>query len=225
MDWKNSLTLDHPDLSKRVNAQASSREFGSQGPILAQGKKAVVSFYIHQHRQRSALVHLSSVLFLSLLLLYVPLTWAQSIRPAKQTASPFSRYAASLAVVPETQTRRFYFRQEMTLSFARNSGWTEPRLRFTSCCVGNGPVFSTSRSVVDASAKANYLIGNASTRWLVKLPNNTAHWTIYNRDLQYYAQRVPLIGQTILRIAGQADSHPRAFRVARLLVNHLAPRF
>jgi hypothetical protein len=71
----------------------------------------------------------------------------------------------------------------------------------------------------ELGARANYWI--APARWLTNVPDDVHHGTVYTRDMQYYGRRLPVVGQTILRIARQADSHPRATRVLQLIVNPL----
>jgi len=170
-------------------------------------------------RQRFALLYLSPILLLSLLVLCVPLTWAQRTLLAKQTSIQLSKYSVSRAAAPEAQTHLSSFHGEMPLSFTPNLGQTGPGLKFISRGAGYDLLLPTSKSVVELGAKANYLIVNAPTPWLANVPDNVHHRTVYTRDLQYYGQRVPLVGRTILRIARQADFHPRVTRVLRILIN------
>jgi len=170
-------------------------------------------------RQRFALLPLSPILLLSLLVLCVPLTWAQKTLLAKETSIQLSKYAVPRAAVPEAQTRLFRFHEEMRLSFTPNLGQTEPGLRFISRGAGYDPLVPTNKPVVALGARANYSIANGPTPWLANVPDSVQHRTVYTRDLQYYGQHVPLVGRTILRIARQADSHPRASRVLRILIN------
>jgi len=171
-------------------------------------------------RERFALLNLSPILLLSLLMLYAPLTWAQRTLLAKQTSIQLSKYAVPLAAVPEAPTPRFPLHEQMPLRFTPNLGQTERGLRFISRGAGYDPLLPTNKPVVELAAKANYLIAN--NPWLANAPDNVHHRTVYARDLQDYGRRVPLVGQTILRIARQADSHPRVTRVMRLLIG---PRF
>lgn len=165
-------------------------------------------------RQRFALLHPSPILLFSLLVLCVPLTWAQRTLLAKQTSIQLSEHAAPLAAVPEAQTRLFLFHKEMPLNFTPNLGQTGPGLRFISRGAGYDSLLPTNKSVVKPG-----LITKAPTPWLTNVPNNAHHQTVRTDDLQYYGQRVPLVGRTILRIARQADSHPRATRVMQILIN------
>jgi len=170
-------------------------------------------------RQRFALLYLSPILLLSLLVLCVPLTWAQRTLLAKQTSIQLSKYSVSRAAAPEAQTHLSSFHGEMPLSFTPNLGQTGPGLRFISRGAGYDPLLPTNKPVVELGAKANYWI--APPRWLTNIPDSVHHRTVYTRNVQYYGRRVPVVGQTILRIARQADSHPRATRVLRLIITPL----
>jgi hypothetical protein len=161
---------------------------------------------IAMSRQRFALPHLAPILLLSLLVLCVPVTWAQTTLLA-----PF-------AAVSEAQTHLLPFHDTMRLNFPPNLGQTAARLGFTSRGTGYDLLLPKNKPA-ELGAKANYWI--APPRWLTNLPDDVHHGTVYNRDAQYYGRRVPVVGQTILRIARQADSHPRATRVLRLIANPL----
>ncbi len=170
-------------------------------------------------RQRFALPHLLPISLLSLLVLRVPVTWAQKILLAEQTSIQIAKYAGSFAPVPEAQTHLLPFQDKMPLSFSPNLGQTGLRLSFSSRgATGYGSLLLTNKPA-ELGAKANYW--SAPPRWLTNVPDNVHHGTVYTRDVQYYGRRVPVVGQTILRIAGQADSHPRATRVLRLIANPL----
>jgi len=165
-------------------------------------------------RQRFALPHLSPILLLSLLVLCVPLTWAQTTLLAKQASTPLEKYDAPFATVAEAQTDLLPFHDTMPLSFTPNLGQTGPRLGFISRRAGYDLLLPTNKPA-ELGAKANYWI---ATRWLTNVPDNVQR-TVYTRDVQYYGRRIPVVGQTILRIARQADSHPRVTRVMRILIN------
>ncbi len=172
---------------------------------------------IAMSRQRFALPHLSPIFLLSLFVLCVPLTWAQRTLLAKQTSIQPAKYAVPFAAVPEAQTNLLPFHDNMPLSFTPNLVQTGLGLRFISRGAGYDPLLPTNKPVVELGAKANYWI--PPPRWLTNIPDNEHHRTVYTRNVQYYGRRVPVVGQTILRIARQADSHPRATRVLRLIIN------
>jgi hypothetical protein len=156
------------------------------------------------------------ILLLSLLVFCAPLTWAQRTLLAKQSSIQLSRLAASLAAVPKTQMRPFSFPEEMPLSFSPNLSQTKSGLKFILRGAGYDPLLPANNSMV-LLGKANYLVASPPTRWLANVPDNAQ--TAYVHDLQYYGRHVPLVGQTIVRIAQLADSHPRVIGVLRLLID------
>ena len=105
-------------------------------------------------RQRFALPHLSPIFLLSLLVLCVPLTWAQKTLLAKETSIQLSEYAVPLAAVPESQER--LFPKKMPLSFTPNLGQTGPGVGFISLGAGYGLLLPTNKSVAELGAKTNY---------------------------------------------------------------------
>jgi hypothetical protein len=171
---------------------------------------------IAMSRQRFALPHLSSILLLSLFVVCVPVTWAQRTLLPKQTSIQLANYAVPFAAVPDAQTHLLPFHDTMSLSFSPPLGQTAPSLGFISRGAGYDPLLLTTKPA-ELGAKANYWI--AAPRWLTNVPDDVHHRTVYTRDAQYYGRRLPVVGQTILRIARQADSHPRATRVLRLIIN------
>ncbi len=156
-------------------------------------------------RQRFALPHPSPILLLGVLVLSVPLTWTQTTLLARQT----------FAAVPEAQTRLLPFPGKMPLSWTPNLGQTGPGLGFISRGAGYDLLLPTNKPV-QLGAKANYWL---ATRWLTTVPDTVHQRAASTHDMQYYGRRVPVVGQTILRIARQADLHPRATRVLRLIVS------
>ena len=168
-------------------------------------------------RQRVAPPHLSPVLLLSLFVVCVPVTWAQRTLLGKQNSIQLAKFAVPFAPVPVAQPDLLTFHRTMPLSFTPNLGQTAPGLRFMS----RGNVYdllqATNRAVAPG-AMANYWI---ATRWLANVPDNAHHRTVDTPDAQYYGRRIPVVGPTILRIARQADSHPRASRILRFITNPL----
>jgi hypothetical protein len=172
------------------------------------------------NRQRFALPRPSPILLFSLLVLCVSVTWAQKALPAKQTSIQLSKYFASLVAVPEAQTPLFLFHKEMPLSFTPNLGQTTSGLKFISPGAGYDFLLPTNTPVVKLSAEANYWIAGPPKTWLTNLPENEHPWMVSSHDLlHYYGQRFPLVGQTILHVARQVESHPRVMGVLQLLIN------
>jgi len=172
-------------------------------------------------RKRFALLHLSSVVLLSLTVLLVPLAWAQRTLPAEATSIQLAKYAVPVAALSEAQTRVFFYHEGMALRVTPSFGQTGSALRLISHA-GFHPLLPTNKSLVELGVKSNHLVGNVPTPWLANVPDNVHPRTAYASDIQYYGRRIPLVGGTILRIARQADSHPRTARALRLVIN---PRF
>lgn len=168
-------------------------------------------------RQHFALPHLSSILLLSVLALCVPVTWAQKTLLAQQNSIQLAKNVVPFGPGPVAQTNLLSFHTTMPLSFTPNLGQTGPGLGFISRGAGDDALLATNKPA-EPGAKANYWL---ATRWLTTVPDNVHPRTVYTRDMQYYGRRVPVVGQTILRIARQADSHPRATRILRLISNPL----
>jgi hypothetical protein len=171
------------------------------------------------NRQRFARLPPSPILLLSLLVLCISVTWAQRALPAKQTSIQLSTYFASLVAVPEGQPQRLLFHKEMPLSFTPNLGQTTSGLKFISPGAGYDFLLPTNTPVVKLSAEANYWIAGPPKTWLTNLPENEHPWMVSSHDLlHYYGQSLPFVGQTILHVARQVESHPRVMEVLRLLV-------
>lgn len=168
-------------------------------------------------RQHSALIHVSRIFLLSLLALCAPVTWAQRTLLAKQNSIQLAKYAVPFTPVPVAQTNLLTLHSTMPLSFTPNLGQTGPGLGFITRRTGYDLLLSTNKPV-QLGAKTNYWL---AARWLTAVPDNERQRTASTHDVQYYGQRVPVVGPTVLRIARQADSHPRATRVLRLITNPL----
>ena len=96
-------------------------------------------------RQRFALPHLLPISLLSLLVLWVPVTWAQKTLLAEQTSIQIAKYAGPFAAVPEAQTHLLLFHDTLPLSFTPNLGQTGPGLSFISRGAGYGPLLPTNK--------------------------------------------------------------------------------
>jgi hypothetical protein len=163
-----------------------------------------------------SLPHVSPLAVLGLLVLCVPLAWAQSTLLTKQIPIQLSDQAVPLMAFPESGTRLFPSYEKTPLSFTPNQGRTQSGPGFSSRD-SSYHLFSQTKPVLGLDGKANYLIGNAPQKWQTNVPTHTYYQSVSSHDLQYYGHRVPLAGPTILHILKQADSYPRATRVLLLL--------
>jgi hypothetical protein len=164
-----------------------------------------------------ALLHLSPIVLLSLVFC-VPSTWAQRTPPVKQILIQPAEPVVSLGALPEAQTRQYFFRKEAPLSFTSNLGLTEAQVRFIARGAGYDPVFPKNTPVVKLNAEANSWIASPPTRWLANVSDNEHSQTGLPHSLQYYGQRIPFAGQTIVHLARLANSHPRVPQILRLFI-------
>jgi hypothetical protein len=171
------------------------------------------------NRQRFALPRPPPILLLSLLVLCASLAWAQRTLLAKQTSIQVSKYAVPFVAAPEAPRRLFGFHKEMPQSFTPNRGQTVAEVGFMAHSAGYDDVLPANKPMVTLSADANYLIARPPTTWLANVPESEHPWTILPRDLLHYGQSLPLVGQTILHVARQVESHPRVIGVLQLLIN------
>jgi len=169
------------------------------------------------HRQCFSLSHVSPLVLLGLLVLCVPLAGAQGTLLTKQISIQLSDHAVPLLTFPESKTLLFPSHGKIPLSFTPNQGQTLSGPGFSSRGSGYN-LFSQIKPVLGLDSKANYLIGNTPQKWQTNVPTHTYYQSVYPRDLQYYGNRVPLVGPSILHILRQADSYPRATRVLQLLL-------
>jgi hypothetical protein len=85
-------------------------------------------------------------------------------------------------------------------------------------CAFSDPLLSvTNRSVLEMAGKQNDLSANAPRRWLANGSDDADDQSLSSRDLKYYGGRTPLIGKAIVRIAEEADSHPKITRMLLMI--------
>jgi hypothetical protein len=169
------------------------------------------------HGQCFYVPHVSAIVLLGLSVLCVPLAWAQRTLLTKQTSIQLSDHAVPLAAFPEAKTSLFPSYKKIPLSFTPNLGQPQSGPGFSSRASGIHLLFPPNKPALGLDSKANYLIGNDPERWQTHVFTHTYYQRAYPRDLQYYGQRAPLVGSSILHILKQADSHPRVTRVLQLL--------
>ena len=170
---------------------------------------------IPMRRQLFSLPHLSPILLLSVLVLWVPLASAQATRPISISIE-LSKPAGSPAAIHQAKVCLFTSYGKPPLNFPPDLSQpqSEPRLLRGS---GYQLLLPTNRPVLELAGKPNYLIANAPKEWLTNPPSNVDYQTFDSHDLKYYGGRTPLVGGAILRIAQQADSHPRITRLLLMI--------
>ena len=166
-------------------------------------------------RQRFSLSHLSPILLLGVLVLSVPLAWAQATQPI-QASIELSKYAVPLGASRQAEMPLFTSYGKTPLNFPPNLSQTrsKPGLLRDS---GRQLLLPTNRSVLELAGKPNFLIPKAPREWLTNPPDDDDYQAPASHDLTYYASRTPLFGPAILRIAQQADSHPRITRLLLMI--------
>jgi hypothetical protein len=170
---------------------------------------------IPMRRQLSSLPLLSSILLLSVVVFGVPLAWAQAPR-LTQVSFEHSNDAVPLGAFQQAKTPLFACYGNPPPSFLPNLREIQSKpglIRGSS----DQLLLPTNRPVRELAGKPNYVIANAPKEWLTKLPSNVDYQTFYSHDLKYYGGRTPLVGGAILRIAQQADAHPRITRVLLMI--------
>ena len=160
----------------------------------------------------------STIVLLGISMLWVAVAWAQAPRLTQDSVE-----ASPDAATPECcqqAGKPLFTSREKPLILTPNVGQAES---------DRGPLrrasdqflLSSKRPVLELAEKPNYLIDNAPKRWLADVTGDEGHQTFSSLDLKYLAGRTPFIGPTILRLAQQADAHPR---ITRLLMT-LDPQF
>ncbi len=177
--------------------------------------------------ERLSPVHLLLIVSLSTVMLSARLTWAQETPSASKTPIQFASLAPQSVAASEPGIRLNLAFEKLSLPFAPHQG--SALLRFRPFDVGhltpliknytsNGPWQLTKMD--EPQAKANRLMGNAPTAWLISpVPQTTVHYRAPDAGnaLQYYGNRVPWAGRILLGVGRQAEFHPRAFRLFELV--------
>ena len=166
-------------------------------------------------RQLSSLPHLSSILLLSVVVLWVPPAWAQAPR-LTQGSFQHSNDAVLLGAFQQAKTPLFTCYGNPPPNFPPNPGQTQSKPRLIRGSADQ-LLLPTNRPVLELARKPNYLIAKAPKEWLTNPPSNVDYQTFNSHDLKYYGGRTPLVGGAILRIAQQADSHPRITRALLMI--------
>jgi hypothetical protein len=178
-----------------------------------------------------SLLHLSSILLVSLLVLSTHVLWAQRTSTLEETAVRLPDAPSRVAAVSEAQTRLHLSYKGLPLSFRQNQGQTESWMRFFSDETGydrrsinTTAVLNQNKGTAEFWGKNKYFMGSAPTKWMTFAPTfgNVRHETIHGaNDLEYYGHHMPWAGSVILRISQQARAHPHITSVLKAV----HPRF
>ena len=173
-----------------------------------------------------SLLHLSSILMVSLLVLSTDVLWAQRTSTLEETAVQLPDAPSRVATVSEAQTRLHLSDKALPLSFFRqNQGQTESWMRFFSDGTGydrrsinTTAVLNQDRRTAEFWGKNKYFMGSALTKWMTFAPTfgHVRHEAIHGaNDLEYYGHHIPWAGSVILRISQQARAHPHIASVLK----------
>ena len=178
-----------------------------------------------------SLLHLSSILLVSLLVLSTHVLWAQRTSTLEKSAVPLPDAPSQVATVSQAQTRLHLSYKGLPLSFKQNQGQTESWMRFfpdhtayDRLSINTDSGLNQDTGTAEFWGKNKYFIGSAPTKWMTFAPTfgHVDHETIHGaNDLEYYGRHIPWAGSVILRIAQQAKAHPYLTRA----VKTVHPRF
>lgn len=175
--------------------------------------------------------HPSPIMLVGLLLLSTPFLWAQRTLPLEKIPIHFLETPASFARVSEVQTPLHLTDRKLPLTFERNQGQTDWRMKFLPHYPGDYrlpttaalyPATRTAERGAKLWDKDKYLMGNAPSKWRTfsfaltsgNIPRETMCCV---GDLENYGHRIPWAGSIILRILQQAQAHPHITRVLTVL--------
>jgi hypothetical protein len=174
-----------------------------------------------------SLPHRSPILLLGLLVLSTHSLWAQAPLPLEKIPPRLPDTPAPFASVSEVQILLHLPYRRLPLTFERNQGQTESRMKFfphypddyrlpINTDTAPYPPAKTGELLV----KEKDLIGSAPSKWLTFVPTygNVPHETTFGiENLDHFGHRIPWVGFIILRIAQQAKAHPHVTRLLMVL--------
>jgi hypothetical protein len=172
-----------------------------------------------------SLLHLSSILLVSLLALSTHVLWAQRTSTLEKSAVQFPDAPSQVATVSEAQTHLHLTYKGLPLSFKQNQGQTESWMRFLPdhtgydrLSINTSAVLNHDTGTAESWSKNKYFIGSAPPKWLTFAPTfgHVHHETTHGRnDVEYFGHHIPWAGPTILRIGQQAKAHPHVTTVLK----------
>lgn len=166
-------------------------------------------------RQLFSLPHISPILLLSALVLWVPLASAQATRPLPISIE-LSKPVGPPAAFHQAKVRLLTSYGKPPLNFLPPLSQIQSGPR-PLCSSGNQLLLPTNSPVLELARKPNYVIAKVPKEWLTNPRSNVDYQTFNSHDLKYYGGRTPLVGRAILRIDQQFDSHPRITRLLLMI--------
>jgi hypothetical protein len=184
-------------------------------------------------RQLIALRLLLSILSVSLLVLSADLSWAQNQPPIEQIVAPI--FDIAVLHVPVSEAKILHLRSfsaELPPILETNKSQPSSQARFFTAPASYHQLLTDNIATLnlrqltgtsESQSSGNYFIDGTPNKSFtfepayLKLSNQTINRA---SDMDYYG-RLPFAGPIILRVAQQADIHPRITRVVKML----QPRF
>ena len=147
-------------------------------------------------------------------MLCVPLAWAQPLRPTLVSIEPSNDAIPAGGFQAEKPLFASYGKAPLNLPTNLN-----PTQSGSTAVSGssNRLLVPTIRSIRELAGGPKNLIPGTPKEWLTIPSSEVDDQTLYTHDLKYYGSRTPLVGPAILRIAQQADAHPRITRVLLMI--------
>jgi hypothetical protein len=172
---------------------------------------------------------LSPIVLVGSLVLSTHCLWAQTTLPPEKIPIHFLDTSAPFARVSEVQIPLHLTDRRLPLTFERNQGQTDSRMKFFPHYPGDYRLPTTTNAALypapgtaERWGKEKYLIGSAPSKWRTfsfaltygKTPRET---TCCVGNLGHYGQRIPWAGSIIPRIVQQAKAHPHVTRILTVL--------
>jgi hypothetical protein len=169
-----------------------------------------------------SLLHLSSILLVSLFVLSIHVLWAQRTPTREESAVQLPDAPSRVATVSEAQTHFHLTYKGLPLSLGQNQGQTESWMRFfpdhtgyDRLSINTSAVLNHDTGTAEFWGKNKYFIGSAPPKWMTFAPTfgHVHHETTHGgNDVEYYGHHIPWAGPTILRIV----SRPKLTRTSQL---------
>jgi hypothetical protein len=170
-------------------------------------------------------LHPSSILLVSMLVLFTHVLRAQRTPPLEKSAVQLPDAPSRVATVWEAQTSFHFTYKGFPLSLRQHQGQTESWMRFFSdqagydrLSINTNTALNQDRGTVEFWSKNKGFMGSAPTRWMTLAPpfGHVHHETIHGaNDLEYYGHHLPWAGSVILRVSQQARAHPHLTSVLK----------
>ena len=178
-----------------------------------------------------SLLHLSSILLVSLSVLSAHVLWAQRISALEESTVQLPDAPSWVAKISEAQTHLHLTSKGLPLSLKQSQGQTESWMRFfpdhtryDRLSINTNAVLNQVAGTAEFWGKNKHFSGSAPAKWLTFTPTYSTipdEITYRVENLEQLGQRIPWAGAVILRIDQQAKAHPYITSV----IKRVHPRF